>query len=84
MLKVARTWLYVLHRYTVGDVDLSPKELTAFRVDPELMEALRLVKERDGIPIAEQVRRGLQMWFDSKGVKVKTARKRARTGKRAR
>jgi hypothetical protein len=64
-------------------VRLSPKELTAFRVDPELMEALRRVKDRDGIPIAEQVRRGLLLWFDSKGVKVKTARKRASTRRRA-
>jgi hypothetical protein len=60
---------------------VAPKELTAFRVDPELMEALRQVKDRDGIPIAEQVRRGLLLWFDSKGVKIKASRKRASTRK---
>lgn len=61
---------------------MSPKELTAFRIDPELMEALRRVKEREGIPIAEQVRRALLAWLKSKGVKTKTPRSRGGSRKR--
>ena len=30
--------------------------------------ALHLIKDRDGIPIREQIRRGIQMYIDSKNV----------------
>ena len=46
------------------------------------LEALRAVKERDGILPAEQIRRAIDLWLDQKGVTKKTDRKRAasRTG----
>ena len=42
-----------------------------FWIDPELAEGLRTVKERDGVSEAEQIRRGIKMYLESKGYKVK-------------
>ena len=47
---------------------MTPKEQTAFRIDPETMEALRAIRERDGVGISEQVRRALKAWIATKGV----------------
>lgn len=38
-------------------------------LDPAQRDGLRLVKERDGIPEAEQIRRAVDAWLTSKGVK---------------
>jgi predicted DNA-binding protein len=35
----------------------------SIRVPQELLEELRSVKSRDGIPAAEQIRRALVLWF---------------------
>jgi hypothetical protein len=63
---------------------VTPKRLTNFRLEDELLEGLSLVKDRDGIPLTEQVRRAVRLWLDSRGVTVKTAkparRKRADRG----
>jgi hypothetical protein len=58
---------------------MSPKELTAFRVAPELMEAMREVKATKGIPIAVQVDFAVRDWLKLQGVKVKAAPRRAVT-----
>jgi hypothetical protein len=50
---------------------MSPKEMTAFRLDPEIMDGLRRVKDRDGVPFSVQVDRALRAWLDKKGVSVK-------------
>jgi hypothetical protein len=42
---------------------MTPRELTAFRLDPALLQALRSLKERDDIPISEQVRRAVEDWL---------------------
>jgi hypothetical protein len=63
---------------------MSPKELTAFRVDPELMEGLRAIKDRDGIPISEQVRRALVAWLESKGAMPQRKTAAARPGTKER
>jgi hypothetical protein len=47
---------------------MTPKTASTFRIDDELLAALQQVKERDGIPLSEQVRRALKMWLESKGV----------------
>lgn len=39
-----------------------------FRLDEELLDALQVVKERDGIPATEQVRRALRAWLEARGV----------------
>ena len=51
---------------------MSPKELTAFRVDADVMEGLRQVKDRDGVPLSVQVDRALRVWLEEKGVTLKT------------
>ncbi len=61
---------------------MTPKEITNFRIDSELLEALREIRDRDGIGIAEQVRRAIRLWVESKGAAVKAERKRATTRKR--
>jgi hypothetical protein len=54
---------------------------TTFRLEEDLVEGLREIKERDGIPVSEQVRRALRAWLKERGVQ-KTERKRAVTRKR--
>lgn len=61
---------------------MSPKTSTTYRIDDEILDALREVKERDGIPVSEQVRRALLMWLESKGAK-KAANRRASTRRKA-
>lgn len=53
-----------------------------FRLERSLLDGLQQVRQRDGIPVTEQVRRAIQAWLESKGVKVKPDRKRAGTRKR--
>jgi len=60
---------------------MTPLKLAAFRLPDELIASLQAIKERDGIPVAEQVRRALETWVQSKGVK-KPERPRASTRKR--
>jgi hypothetical protein len=66
----------------MDSVTPSTKKQTAFRLDPEILDGLREVKERDGIPTSEQVRRALSAWLESKG--VRTARPPSRTKGRPR
>jgi hypothetical protein len=50
---------------------MSPKELTAFRVEADIMEGLRRVKDRDGVPLSVQVDRALRAWLRDKSVTLK-------------
>jgi hypothetical protein len=52
------------------------RKLFTFPLDPELAVGLRHIKARDGIPLAEQVRRGIRLWLESKGV-IEGKRKRS-------
>ncbi len=45
-----------------------------FYIDDELGEGLKALKERDGIPEAEQIRRGIKLWLESKRYRVKAAK----------
>ena len=72
------TQLYIMC-YTSPYV--TPLKQTAFRIEADLITALKEIKRRDGIPLSEQVRRAVHAWVDSKGV-TKTERKRASTRKR--
>ena len=60
---------------------MTPLRPTNFRLESELLEGLQQVRERDGIPVSEQVRRAIQAWLKEKGVTVKSERKRAATRK---
>jgi hypothetical protein len=64
---------------------MSPKKYYSFMIDPEMVDALKLVKKRDGVSESEQIRRGIEMWLKSKGLtlKKKAERKRAGTRKRS-
>jgi len=63
---------------------MTPLIPTNIRIDQELLEALQEIRQRDGVPVSEQVRRAILMWIESKGVGVKkTERKRATTRKRS-
>lgn len=53
------------------------KQLTALRLDDDLLQAMRRLQERDGISFSEQMRRALRPWLESKGVIKKAERKRA-------
>ena len=39
--------------------------------DPKLAEGLTIIKDRDGVSEAEQIRRGIKMYLESKGLKLK-------------
>ena len=41
-----------------------------FVLDQDLLDALRAIKQRDGISESEQIRRGIRLWLKTKGVKV--------------
>ena len=60
----------------------STKKQTAFRLDPEILDGLQAVKDRDGVPISEQVRRALKAWLEGRGV-TKTDRKQPASRKRS-
>jgi hypothetical protein len=62
---------------------MSQRTPATFRIDSELLEGLRQVKERDGVPISEQVRRALLLWLESKDVTVKSAPRRGSSRRKA-
>jgi hypothetical protein len=55
--------------------------VVTFRPDDDVYAAMLLLKDRDGAPLSEQIRRALRMWLEAKGV-MKADRKRAVTRKR--
>jgi Arc/MetJ-type ribon-helix-helix transcriptional regulator len=56
------------------------RKVTTFRIDEELLDAMRRLQERDGILPSEQIRRALRPWLEQKG--ILTERKRTVTRKR--
>jgi transposase-like protein len=64
---------------------VSPSKQTfTFPISSELKKLLQEVKRQEGIPEAEQIRRGLRLWFESKGYRFeedspKTAARRGGT-----
>lgn len=64
---------------------MTAQKLAAYRIPEELLQALQEIKERDGIPVSEQVRRALAAWVEARGIapSAKTERKRAVTRKRS-
>jgi len=63
---------------------MSPKEFTAFRLEVSQLQALRAIRDRDGVPVSEQVRRAIDVWIATKDIKrmpvapVRTARRKRR------
>lgn len=60
---------------------MTPRRITTFRIEEESLEALRTIYERDGISVPEQVRRAIDTWITSKGLKAE--RKRPASRKRS-
>jgi hypothetical protein len=60
---------------------MAVRKLTNFRIDPDLAAGLKLVKERDGTPEGEQIRRAVRAWLESKDA-IKSPRERAIVRKR--
>jgi antitoxin component of RelBE/YafQ-DinJ toxin-antitoxin module len=42
------------------------RSLISVRVDAEILNALQAIKARDGIPVNEQIRRGVLLWLAQK------------------
>jgi hypothetical protein len=42
---------------------MSPKIASNIRLDPELLEGMRSIREALGIPVSEQVRRAVNEWL---------------------
>ena len=61
---------------------MSSNRVVTFRPDEEVLEAMEALRERDGIPYSEQIRRALREWLGSKGI-IKAERPRAGTRKRS-
>ena len=69
-------WVYIeYHWYTMS---LMGKKQTAFRIDEELIDAMRAYAERVGVPMPEQVRRAIRAWLESQGQKISGGRKPAK------
>lgn len=62
---------------------MTPKKTFTFAISDELKAGLTEVRERDGISEAEQIRRGIQMWLESKGVMQRAERKRVAARRRS-
>ncbi len=54
----------------------SDRKLVSFMNDPDLVTGLKAVKERDGVPESEQIRRAIRAWLTEQGVLKKKAGKR--------
>jgi hypothetical protein len=63
---------------------MSPKELAAFRIDVDLLEAMRQVKDTDGIPVTTQIEKAVADWLKRRGVVVKKKAERKRPAGRKR
>ena len=58
---------------------MTPRRKYSFYIDDEQADALKRIKERDGVLESEQIRRALNDWIEKKGVTVKATSRRART-----
>ena len=52
------------------------RKLYTFPIEADLALGLKAVKAQEGISEAEQIRRGIRMWLESKGVMEKAGRRR--------
>jgi hypothetical protein len=58
---------------------MTPRKKYSFYIEDEQAEALKAIKERDGVLESEQIRRALDDWIEKKGVSAKATSRRART-----
>ena len=65
----------------INDVNMTPKMMFSFLIDPELAEGLTALKRRDGASKGEIIRRALTAYLKRQGV-MKAERKRVAARKR--
>jgi hypothetical protein len=56
--------------------------VVTFRPDEDLLKGMEALKERDGVPYSEQIRRSLRMWLDTKGVLTQARPRRSKTARK--
>jgi hypothetical protein len=69
--------------YYSGPVVTNRERVSTFRPDKDIMDAMEALKERDGMPFSEQIRRALRAFLIEKDVLQKSERPRAATRKRS-
>jgi hypothetical protein len=62
---------------------MTPRKRYSFWIDDEQAAGLKVVKDRDGAPESEQIRRAINDWLEKKDVRKKAKRPRAVTHKRS-
>ena len=67
--------------YTVWSV--SPKDKTALRLEQGLLDALREIRAKEGIPVTTQIEFAIRDWLKKKGATLRGQSKRAGTRKRS-
>ena len=67
------------------NVDEGKRTRYTFFIDAPLLAGLRRIKERDGVPESEQIRRAIRAWLEEKGelTEEKSAPRRAATRRKA-
>jgi hypothetical protein len=67
--------------------DDANKQAMNIRIDPHLVDALEAIRDAEGIPVSEQIRRGIRLWLEAKGATPTATKRKASTanamGKRA-
>ena len=53
------------------------KQAMNIRIDPDLVDALEAVRDAEGIPVSEQIRRGIRLWLDQKGAAPRATKRKA-------
>ncbi len=59
------------------------KQPMNLRIDPDLFAELKAIRDAEGIPVSEQIRRGIRLWLDQKGATPKAKRATKARGKRS-
>jgi hypothetical protein len=59
------------------------KERFEFWIEPEARKGLEAIRTREGIPVAEQIRRAIAAWLADRDATEKAAPRRAVTRRRA-
>jgi hypothetical protein len=54
---------------------MTPRKRYGFWIDEDQLEGLRYLKARDGVLESEQIRRAIDAWLESKGVKKAASRR---------
>jgi len=59
------------------------KQAMNIRIDADLVDALETIRDDEGIPVSEQIRRGIRLWLEQKGAAPKARRATKIRGKRS-